>query len=354
MACRPTSLTKRRGKPATAVVVSCAGPGGAPGLTYKLSVSVPRVRKAVTTVKVRFPRATFSSLKTLVAAAPLPTLGSMVSRVYANGDRVSFLRPTGWSRTDTDDATHLSVAEGPITCDVFVFHHIVPDLTGSTRAQQEHSAMLQLLAFERDHSSVAVNGEYGNPNALVTRRSGTNGYGFPWVGLTLEDVNGNVIYPYLVVFGRNFAVPVIQVGTACGPIYRFGAQTLAIAATMAVPGSTPHLTGYAKPLLGRWFGGSSGVGVLDAYAANGHYVNAGVVGGTVVIGGYLYDVTYSFVGDGNYAAVGPVLATFPTRGRASSSLVSIYDEWRGDQHDTRLCKVSRNYDGSIGSLCQWR
>jgi hypothetical protein len=312
-------------------------------------VSVPKVRKAVTAVRVRFPRATFSSVTTLLAAAPLPSLGTFVST-----DGVSFLHPAGWTRTTYSDATKLSYADGPVSCDVYVFHHVVPDVTGSTRAEQEHSAMLQLLDFTRAHSSIPVNGEYGNPNALVTRRSGTNGYGFPWVGLTLEDTAGNVLTPYLVVFGGNFAVPVIQVGVACGPIYRYGAQTLAIAASMTVPGSAPRLTGYAKPLLGRWFGGSSGVGVLDAYAANGHYVNAGAVGGTVVIGGYLYDVTYSFVGDGNYAALGPVLATFPIRGRASSSLMSIYDEWRGDQHDQRLCKVSRNVDGSIGSLCQWR
>ena len=356
MTCRVVSLVRRGSRPATAASIQCVGPAGSPGLTYRLTVTVTKVRSAVVRTNVRFPQPVFPTVAALTKAAPLPAMpGSMISVAG-----VTFLQPKGWARTDYSDATKLS--EPTHGCDVFVFHPVLPDLSGP---DAETSLRTQLYGIASNlFAPTPLTGDLGVADPYFDKVVGQNGNGFPWVGLILQ-ANSTKVVPYLLVFGSNFAVPVVHVGLGCDHGFADAPQTLAIFDTMSVPGSHPTLTAYTdgkggNDLIGEWSGSGGSVTCVSVYAANRHYIEVCGIHGVVNIGGSLYDVYRSWPGDGNYAVVGPYLATFPSASwrHPSTTWISIYDDTFGDStvgfttHHV-LCSTS-TYQGSTAEGCAWR
>ena len=359
MTCRPVSLVRRGTKPATAVSIQCTGPIGSPGLTYALTVRITKVPKVVLRVSVRFPQPVFPTAAALTKVAPLPPMpGTMISVAGVN-----FLQPQGWIRTDFTGVTKIADPKGG--CDVYVVNPVLPDLSG---ADASHSLQTQLYDITSAlFAPTPVTGS-GGVDPYFSRIVGQNGNGFPWVGLELQ-VNSGIdavsIRPYMVVFGSNFAVPVVQVGLACDHGFRDAPTTLAIFDTMNVPGSRPTLNAYTdgkggNDVVGEWSGTGGSVTCLDAYAANRHYIE--VCGFNVVLNlnGVLYNAFKSWPGDGNYAVVGPYLATFPSAAwrHPSSTMISIYDNTVGDTSTGfttyhEFCSTSTS-DGSTAEGCARR
>jgi hypothetical protein len=347
MTCRVASLVQRPGRAATGARVSCTGPGGSPGLTYRLKLVVPGVRGATRTVKIRFPIASFTSVAALTASAPGPSLpGTMATR-----NQVSFLVPDGWVETDYANAVQLS-APAPGGCDVFVFDPVVPDLgnAGQNLYPQLYGVVSSLYPGQ------TVPGEDGNANAYRTVRGGATAYGFPYAALVLAvpAASGGTgglspIEASITVYTASLAVPVVKIGLGCTAGFTRAGQAAAIEMLMTADGSTPNPRAYQKAILGSWSSGGGNVLGLYAYAANGHYLAAFSSNWQSQIGGSLYDVYLNFAGNGNYAVLGPVLAFLPTGTKAWSELISIYTEGRWDdatgayKESTKLCEV---LDGS--------
>jgi hypothetical protein len=121
--------------------------------------------------------------------------------------------------------------------------------------------------------------------------------------------------------------------------------------------TSPPPAAYDQSLLGEWVLTDGSFGVLDAFAANGHYVTAFGTSSTQVLDGQLFDVTSTFAGDGNWLLVGPLLATFPTGGTTggSTDIILIYDETIGSAGTVhRLCRLSRGVDQPLNYVCEGR
>jgi hypothetical protein len=346
MACRVAGLVRGGGAAATGVRVRCTAPSGS-ATSFRLSVSVKGKKGARVATTVHFGTSSatkgITTVEQLLAVAP-PSFP--LSGTIANVGSVSFLVPAGWQRTDLQDATQLSIGDPNVgdTCDVLVLNPVTPNASSVAALNQQLFDITQSLT-----GGMPLVGEYGSPDVFHVRRQGFTGFGFPFVQMSLDAQNGNArLFPYLVVFSSNVAVPVVPIGLSCdeGGNYQFG-QAL-IFDTLSVEGLDGDPAAYRQPIVGSWGSNNGSVGVGDILAANQHYANASAVSGIVESGGSLYDVTQSWAGDGVYGLIGPFLARFPTSasGRGSSTLVRIYQQFVGDlAPTTRKCELSSGLDG---------
>jgi hypothetical protein len=319
-------------KPATSAKVACTGPAGSPGLGYTVKVSVRGNAARHASKKFRFARPSFKSVDALLAAAPLP----VITGTEEKWNDLDFVIPAGWTTTEYSNAFQMTGNHNGDQCDVFVFKPVVP-ASGTSPYQQLHDIVQGLYP-----PSNPILGELGDPNPYNDERAGKTGFGQSWVGLVETDPGGVVaIESSLTVFSPTFAVPVVKVGISCTYGFEWAPQAAEIELLLSrVSQPSPLASAYTKSLLGTWIATGGSAGVLDAFAANGHYVGAGSSVSTQNIGGELFDVYSSFAGDGNWAAVGPLLAEFPTAAgaRASTSVVSVFDE-TNTVHRVHLCEL---------------
>jgi hypothetical protein len=329
--CSVRSISHKPGKPATSAKVACTGPAGSPGLGYTLKLSVRGNSKKHTSKKFRFAQPSFKSVDALLAAAPLP----VISGAEIKWNDLDFVQPAGWTRTDFTNAIGLTANHNGDMCQVFVFQ---PVAVAGNSYTQLHDIVQSLFPDP-------ILGALGDADAYNDERSGKTGFGQSWVGLVETTHDGvTAIESSLTVFAPNFAVPVVKVGISCGYGFEWAAGAAVIELLLSrISQASTLASAYTKSALGTWIATGGSAGVLDAFAANGHYVGAGSSVSTQNIGGELYDVYSSFAGDGNWVAVGPLLAEFPTAAgaRASTSVASIFDEVTAlpAVHKTHLCEL---------------
>jgi hypothetical protein len=346
MSCRITGLVRTGGGAATGVRVRCTGPSGS-ATSFPLTVSVKHKRGASASVTVSFgaggaaPRITTVDQLLQVAPLSIPVAGTT-----ATVGSVSFLVPANWQRTDLQDGTQLSVGDPNAgnACTVLVLSPVTPNMASVAALDQQLFDITQAV-----FPNVPLASEFGSTDVFSQRRQGSTGFGFPFVQLSLATQNGAArLFPYIVVFKPDLAVPVVPIGFGCddGGTYQYD-QAL-IFDTLSVAGVPGDPAAYRQQIVGSWGSNDGGVGVGDIMAANGHYANASALSGTVQSGGLLYDVTQSWAGDGTYGLIGPFLARFPTSspGRGSTTLIRMYQDFVGDHPPVwRKCELGGSSTG---------
>jgi len=350
--CSVRGLVRAAGRPATAAVVRCTGPVSAPGRSYRVRLTRASTGALLTSATMRFAQPTFATTSAMTAVAPLPPFRG----VMASHGGVGFFQPTGWARTDYDDAVRLVGESDGARCEVFIFHPVAADTsTGSASLWAQLRTTTQAL-----FGTTPIYGEYGDPNYLHTRQWGRTGYGSPWVGLTLQagESSDDEVQAYLIRFGT-MAVQVVAHSlnfSGCGALGPFTAPLAQIFHTLNVPGQPMGAPNYATSALGEWEMITTSMGALYALGANGHYSSVVATQWPVELGGILYDRTSAWFGSGSYVLRGPVLATFPASGSStpSSSLIRIFNEARGVERAVRMCETEKYYDGSMGEACWTR
>lgn len=295
---------------------------------------------------------TISTIDQLVAAAPLawPLKGTALKTA---GQRVSVVQPEGWGNNATAAGRLvLGKPDGATFCQAFIFDPVAPAVGEQAQLEQLSDFVRQLYP-----AGVTLYGEYGSADLYRTRRRGTMGFGWKFVGAVMELKNASTrIHTWLAMFGAE-AVPVVFLspgGTSCLVSQLGQVDEATILHSLGLDTFTNTLTSYRDSVLGSWFSSSGSVGTLNAFAANHHYVTVSTLNGQIIEAGQLYDVSASWAGDGSYLVLGPVLGRFPAGSSKPpfSVLVRLYEEQNPSNTTQWECELrASSVDGSPYEHC---
>lgn len=274
---------------------------------------------------------------------------------------VSFQRPTDWEEVVANDDMVMVASptnQSGERCAVMV-------LASRPVASTDDARFAQALQVAEDsllEAGDTFTDDFGDPTPLNRAFHGSTGNGWDYAGLTMklnDPDNGTFDVISMLAYAGTSAVPLLviePVGSwgCVGYNGEFGLNVANVFYSLVIGSAQPdHFL--EDELIGNWFSSSGSVGNSYVFGANGQYLHVAVAGGWVeLFPGQWEDRYASWSGDGSWAAVGSLMATFPKGQPASSHFARQFEvrQYDGTWQET-LCWVDA-YDSGPFSYCTQR
>lgn len=302
----------------------------------------------------------FDTPEQLVNAAPLVWQPTGPTE-QMNG--VSFQRPEGWEEFAANDDVVMVASpanEDGNRCAVLV---LAPRPVASTDEGRYEQA-LQVATDNLLEPGSTFTDDWGDPTPLDRAFHGITGRGWDYAGLTMkmnDPANGTFDVISMLAYRGTSAVPLLVIEPVVGNRGcigydgDFGMDVANVFFSLAM-GSVEVDDALATKWTGNWFSSTGSVGNSYVFGANGQYLHAAVVGGWVeLFPGQWEDRYATWSGDGSWAAVGPLMATFPNEEAASSHFARQFEvrDHDGTWKET-ICWVDEDYHGAPYTYCTKR
>lgn len=267
--------------------------------------------------------------------------------ITASAGVATFTVPPGFELTTyTDGAAVRSPASQGAQCEIFVLQPRPAASTEAARLQQLLEAAQALFPAETPLAD-----QYGGADPLTHAWRGATGAGWSYEGLINTAADSSIdVLPFLANFGGT-AVPVVIIEPrpatpdCVNLLGDFGIDPAVVFHSLQITGFT-RASGepLEQAVIGNWFSSSGGAAASQyVFGANGRYIDAAAVGGTVETSpGEWSDVYASWSGTGRYVVRSDLLALFPTDGEPHSRYVRQFETRSGASGpwEPKLCWVA--------------